>query len=202
MKNTSRFAYIVLGLLICALVYMFYFKPRQTELKAARVELAGLTNELTVLRAKKVQLNKIEAELVDLNKSLFELETIIPQKKESGEILRSVQQMAMDNQLDLIHYTPEREIAKDFYSEQPIPIEVVGSYHNLGSFFDRILHYQRLFNIDDFTIVALPAQREESTISALFTAKTYFFYDENQIKKIEANKPQAKQPVKETDELR
>lgn len=202
MKNQSWFVYVLLGLLLGGLIYIFFFKPRQAELNAARAELANLEAELTTLRAKKVQLNKIEAELVDLNKSLAELETIIPRKKESGEILRSVQQMAMDSQLDLIHYTPEKEVARDFYSEQPIPIEVVGNYHNLGLFFDRILHFQRIFNIDDFSITALPAQSEESTITALFTAKTYFFFDESQIKKIEANRPQAQKPIKEVDEIR
>ncbi|MDP2915359.1 MAG: type 4a pilus biogenesis protein PilO [Candidatus Aminicenantes bacterium] len=202
MKNQSWFVTALLGLLLGGLVYIFFFKPRQAELNALRAERVSLENEVTTLRAKKVQLNKIEAELVDLNKALAELETIIPRKKESGEILRSVQQMAMDSQLDLIHYTPEKEVARDFYSEQPIPIEVVGNYHHLGLFFDRILHFQRIFNIDDFSIQALPAQSEESTISAIFTARTYFFFDESQIKKAEANRPQPQKPIKETDEIR
>ena len=202
MKNQSWIVYVLLGLLLGGLIYIFFFKPRQAELSAARVELVNLENELTTLRAKKIQLNKIETELVDLSKALAELERIIPRKKESGEILRSVQQMAMDSQLELVHYTPEKEIVKDFYSEQPIPIEVAGNYHNLGLFFDRILHFQRIFNIEDFSITALPSQSEASTITALFTAKTYFFFDESQLKKIEANRPQAKKPIKETDEIR
>ena len=202
MKNQSWVVYVLLGLLLGGLVYIIFFKPRQAELSAARTELVNLENELTTLRAKKVQLNKIETELVDLSKALAELERIIPRKKESGEILRSVQQMAMDSQLELIHYTPEKEIARDFYSEQPIPIEVVGNYHNLGLFFDRILHFQRIFNIDDFSITALPGQSEASTITALFTAKTYFFFDESQIKKPEVNRPQVQKPIKEVDEIR
>jgi len=202
MKNQSWVVYVLLGLLLGGLVYIIFFKPRQAELSAARAELVNLENELTTLRAKKVQLNKIETELVDLSKALAELERIIPRKKESGEILRSVQQMAMDSQLELIHYTPEKEIARDFYSEQPIPIEVVGNYHNLGLFFDRILHFQRIFNIDDFSITALPGQSEASTITALFTAKTYFFFDESQIKKPEVNRPQVQKPIKEVDEIR
>jgi type IV pilus assembly protein PilO len=202
MKNQSWVVYVLLGLLLGGLVYIFFFKPRQAELSAARAELVNLENELTTLRAKKIQLNKIETELVDLSKALAELERIIPRKKESGEILRSVQQMAMDSQLELIHYTPEKEVARDFYSEQPIPIEVVGNYHNLGLFFDRILHFQRIFNIEDFSITALPSQSEASTITALFTAKTYFFFDESQIKKPEANRPQVQKPIKEVDEIR
>jgi len=200
MKKTSLLTYILLAAALCGLLYIAYFKPRQAQLAQARTERTALEQELTVLRAKKVQLDKIEAELVDLSKSLAELETIIPKKRESGEILRSVQQMAIDSQLELVHYTPEKEIVRDIYSEQPIPIEVVGSYHNLGYFFDRILHYQRIFNIDDFAVKALPNQSEEATISAVFTARTYFFLDESQIRKPEANRPQ--KPVQEVDETK
>ena len=60
-----------------------------------------------------------------------------------------------------------------------------GNYHTLGAFFDRILHFPRIFNIDDFSITALPSQTAETTISARFTARTYFFLEESPIKKPE-----------------
>jgi Tfp pilus assembly protein PilO len=202
MKKPSLVAYIVLGLAACGMFYLVYFKPRQLQLNLVRTERTGLESELTILRAKKTQLDKIETELVELNRALADLETIIPKKKESGEILRNIQQMALDSQLELVHYTPEKEIVRDFFSEQPIPIEIAGNYHNLGYFFDRILHYQRIFNIDDFSIKALPNQSEEATISAIFTARTYFFLEESQIKKPEVNRPQPKQPGKAVDEIR
>jgi len=202
MKKPSLVGYVLLALVLGGVFYLAYFKPRQIQLNIARSERLGLESELTILRVKKAQLDKIETELIELNKALADLETIIPKKKESGEILRNIQQMALDSQLELVHYTPEKEIVRDFFSEQAIPIEVTGSYHNLGYFFDRILHYQRIFNIDDFSIKALPNQSEEATISAIFTARTYFFIEESQIKKPEVNRPQSKQPGKVLDEIR
>jgi Tfp pilus assembly protein PilO len=53
------------------------------------------------------------------------------------------------------------------------------------------MRFPRIFNIDDFTIRALPNQTSETTISALFTAKTYFFLDITQIKRPEKPKPAA-----------
>ena len=70
-------------------------------------------------------------------------------------------------------------------SERPIPIEVTGNYHNLASFFDRLSKFERLFNIENFTIRAVPNQTDELTIAASFTAKTYIFLED-------AAQPQAK----------
>jgi len=200
MKNQPWYVYLLLGALLVGLVYIGYFKGRETELKNLRAERAKIEGEVTNLKSKKRQLDKIEAELVGLSKALAELETIIPRRKEHGEILRNIQQMASESQLEVIHFTPEREINRDFYSEQPIPIEVVGNYHNLGFFFDRILHFPRIFNIDGFSIKTLPKQSAEATISALFTAKTYFFLEESQIRKAAPAKPN--KPLKEDNEIR
>jgi type IV pilus assembly protein PilO len=189
MKSQPWYVWALLGLFALVLVFLVYFKPKQAELKTLKAQSAQVESEVTNLKAKKRQLDKIEAELVELNKGLVELEAIIPQKKEIGEILRSVQQMASDARLNISRFAPTGEIAKDFYAEQPIPIEIIGSYHNLGAFFDRLLHFGRLFNIEDFSIKALPVQSEEGTVSALFTAKTYFFLEPTPVKKTAVNKP-------------
>jgi type IV pilus assembly protein PilO len=171
------------------LAYLVYFKPNQAELQSLRTERAQIEEQLSRLQSQKRQMDKIQAELVQLNKTMTELEPLIPRKKETGEILRNVQQLAYDSQLDVIHFQSDRETTKDYYTELPIPVEIVGSYHNLGAFFERMGKFPRIFNIEDFIIRALPGQTAESTISATFTAKTYFFLDISQIKKPEKPKP-------------
>jgi type IV pilus assembly protein PilO len=194
MKKQAWTTYALLAAILAGLLYFVYFKPRQDDLASLRAERTGLEDELGQLRSKKRQLDKIEGELTRLGASLAELETIIPRKKEQSEIVRNIQQMALDSGIEtVLRIAPDRELIKDFYSEWPIPIEVVGSYHTLGAFFDRILHFPRIFNIDDFSITTLQNQSAEATISARFTARTYFFLEESQIKKPEA--PKLKKPT-------
>lgn len=200
MKKQPWMTTALLAAIVAGLLYFLYFKPRQADLRSFRSERVALEDELTQLRSKKRQLDKIEAELAKLGASLTELESIIPRKNEQSEMVRNVQQMALDAGIGtVLRIAPDREVNKDFYSEWPIPIEVIGSYHTLGAFFDRILHFPRIFNIDDFSITALPSQSADTTVSARFTARTYFFLDESQIKKPEPAKP--KKPVKETNEI-
>jgi Tfp pilus assembly protein PilO len=194
MKNKTLTTYLLLGAIVAGLFYFAYYKPKQASLKTVRNERIQAEQQVEILRVKKRQLDAIEAELVSLNASLSELETIIPQKKETSNILRNIQQMAFDQQLDLVRFAEDRETARDFYTEWPIPIVVNGTYHNLAQFFDRILHFPRIFNIDDFSIKALSDQRSGNTITASFTLKSYFFLEQAMIKKPAPTRPR---PVKQ-----
>jgi len=199
MKNKALTTYILLGALVLGGAYFAYFKPKQASLKSIRNERIAAEQQVDLLRAKKRQLDQIEAELVTLTASLSQLETIIPQKKETSDILRNIQQMAFDQQLDLVRWTQNQETVRDFYTEWPIPIIVNGTFNNLALFFDRILHFPRIFNIDEFSIKALPDQAGGNTISASFTLKSYFFLEQALVKKAAPNRP--KVATKERDEI-
>jgi len=191
MKNWPWYASIILGLVISAAAYMFWFKPQLAEVKSLKAERVKIEAAVEKLKAKKRELDKLQGEIEFLNQALRELENIIPKKREESEILRNVQQMAVDSALDIVQFKPEKEIIKEFHSERPIAIDVRGSYHNLGMLFDRIVHFPRVFNIDDFNIKALRTQTDSATVAANFTAKTYFFLEESQIQKPaeKSNKP-------------
>jgi len=199
MKKQPWTTYALLGAILAGLFYFAYFKPGQAELRSVRADRIQVEDQVTQLKAKKRQLDRIEAELTKLTASLAELEMIIPQKRETADILRNIQQMAFDQQLDLIRFAQDKETTKEFYTEWPIPIQVNGTFHNLAQFFDRILHFPRIFNIEDFAIKALPDQSAGFTISASFTLKSYFFLEQALLKKPAPTKPKA--PVKERNEF-
>jgi len=195
MKNKALTTYVLLAGILLAVAWFGYFKPKQASLKSLRNERIAAEQQVDLLRAKKRQLDQIEAQLVTLTSSLSELETIIPQKKETADILRNISTMATDQQLDLVQFREDRETVRDFYTEWPIPIVVNGTFNNLALFFDRVLHFPRIFNIDDFSIKALPNQLGGYTISAAFTLRSYFFLEQALIKKAAPPRPRA--PVKE-----
>ncbi len=178
MKTWPWYGSLVLALIIFALIFFVYFKPKNQELKDLRAEREKVEQEVQQLRIKKEQLVKIEAELVNLKATLKELEVIIPQKKEISEILRRIQQLAFDARLDILKFAPGGEIKREFFAEWPIPIEVSGTYHNLATFFDRLSLFDRIFNVESFGIRSVQNQTDALTITSGFTAKTYFFIEE------------------------
>ena len=189
MNPRPWYQYVILVAVLGALGYLVYLKPKQAELQSIRAERIQIEEQVARLQTQKRQMDKIQSEITQLNKVMSELEPLIPRKKETGEILRNVQQLAYDSQLEVVHFQSDRETLKEYYTELPIPVEIIGSYHNLGAFFERMGKFPRIFNIEDFIIRALPGQTAETTISASFTAKTYFFLDLSQIKKPDKPKP-------------
>ena len=178
MRNWPWYGYLLLVIIIFGLFYLLYFKPKNEELKTLKAERIKVEGEVTKLRAKKNELDQIEAELKRMNLTFKQLEAIIPKKKEISDILRKIQQLAQDSRLNIIKFNPKEEIDKEFYSEWPISIEITGNYHNLAIFFDRLIHFSRLFNIENFSLKSLANQTDASTISAIWTAKTYILHEE------------------------
>lgn len=175
MKNWPWYGYVLFAALIFALAFFFYFKPQNAKLTALKAERIKVEGEVQNLKQKKRELDKIEADIIAMTAKLKTLEINIPQRKETADILRQIQTLAYDSRLDVLRFAPGTEINKDFYAEWPIPIQVSGNYHNLGMFFDRLSKFPRVFTIENFTIKSLARQTDLNTVSANWTAKTYFF---------------------------
>jgi Tfp pilus assembly protein PilO len=175
MKDWPWYGHLVVALLAFVVFFMLYFKPQGGKLKTLKEKRLTVETDVIKLRAKKKELDKIQTDIIVLGEKLKELEVIIPQEKETWDILNKMHQLAIDSKLNIVNFSPEKLIPKEFYYEWPIPIEITGSYHNLAIFFDRLSRFSRLFNIDGFSIRSLGQQSSASTISASFTAKTYIF---------------------------
>ena len=57
-------------------------------------------------------------------------------------------------------------------------MQVVGNYHQLGLFYDRISKYARIINVEDVRINPNMDRKVKATIRADFVAKTYIYKEE------------------------
>lgn len=178
MKNWPWYGHLVLAAAFFGLFFFFYYKPHQADLAGLQEERIALDRELQTLRAKKLELDTIEAELDFMRRTLKDLEAIIPEKREIAEILRRIQQLAYDSRLNVIRFEEKGELHKDYYSEWPCPIVVSGAYHNLGLFFESLNRLPRLFTVENFDLKTVQDQSDATTITASWTAKTYTFSEE------------------------
>lgn len=178
MRDWPWFAYVLIAIIILGLFYFVYYNPKDEELQNIRDERIEVEAEVAHLKIKKEELDKIEAELEQMKVTLSKLEAIIPKKEEISSILKQMQQLAYDTRLNITKFNQNPEIIKEFYAEQPISVAITGDYHNLAIFFDRLNAFQRLFNVEDFSIKALKTQTDASTISAEWNVKTYIYREE------------------------
>ncbi|HWX24421.1 MAG TPA: type 4a pilus biogenesis protein PilO, partial [Vicinamibacteria bacterium] len=133
---------------------------------------------------------------------LERLKLILPPEKETPELMRKVQYLAAQSNLQIKKFDPQATITKDFpgaapspppgapppaagaqpaardtYQEWPINMDVEGNYHNLGMFFDRVGRLARLVNVGNIKIKAQTQQKASNTIGASCVATTFVYVE-------------------------
>ena len=173
---------IGVGVAIAAVIgvgfWYLYWSDASTErdTKVARVET--LEKEIRALEVTANKLQEFQREVQILEAKLETLKRILPPAKEIPDLMRKMQSLASQSNLQIKTFTPTAMINKDFYQEQPINIAVAGTYHNLAMFFDRISRLSRLVNVGNLKVVALGTQSPSRTIDATAVATTFIYVEQ------------------------
>ncbi len=93
------------------------------------------------------------------------------------DLMRRVQYLAAQSSLAIRKFTPAPVVQRDFYLEVPVAVDVDGTYHNLGAFFDRISRMSRLVNVGNVKIKAQSNQAINNTIAVQAVATTYVYQE-------------------------
>jgi type IV pilus assembly protein PilO len=170
---------LLLAVLIVAAAYYVY-----PNLGAMGQEIQGLRNEylekerkIAEGRAIEQKLPEFEREIATLQRRLGDVQTILPTSTETGELLRWIKNLADQSNLDLKVFAPGALRPQEFYREFPIEMDVVGNYHDLGVFLDRVSKYSRIINVDNLRINTNREAGSTKSIRSTFSAVT-FVYDE------------------------
>ena len=71
-----------------------------------------------------------------------------------GDLLRRVQTLATQSNLQVRGFRPQAITTKEMHAEWPIALQLEGNYHNLGLFLDRVSKFPRIINIGNMNIAA------------------------------------------------
>lgn len=160
-------------LLVGSFTYFAYL-PKHKEIGRLESEYKKLSQKLD--RAKKTakQLNFYRTKMKAAEAQFKIVMKALPEKEEIPTLLNGIAQAARDAGLDITKFQPNPEIAKEFYAEVPITINVSGNYHNVAVFFDRISNLPRIVTIG---AVKLLPEKEGLKLSTSCTAVTYKFIE-------------------------
>lgn len=159
-------------------VFRIYYVGPQLEVQAERqVELDGKRAEVAQARQDAIELAAFQVEVDDLNNRLDALSAVLPEQQEVSQLLRRLTIFANDSNLTIRAFRPQATVAREMHSEWPIRLELDGTYHNLGIFFDRISKFARIINVSDVVIRAKEPPELNLTIAAECTATTFVLID-------------------------
>jgi type IV pilus assembly protein PilO len=153
LSTTKKVSILVALLGVIAGLYLYtFFIPQQDELKVAKGELSKLSKELSVSRAITRDLQKFKGQVDKLNEELKNALTQLPNEKEIPEILKNISSLGRESNLEFTLFRPKPEVPQQFYAQVPIELVVLGSYHNIGIFFDKVSKLPRIINVVDFNM--------------------------------------------------
>jgi type IV pilus assembly protein PilO len=93
------------------------------------------------------------------------------------DLMRRVQYLAAQSSLAIRKFTPAPVAQREFYLEVPVNIDIDGTYHNLGAFFDRISRMSRLVNVGNVKIKSQSNQAINNTVTVQAVATTYVYQE-------------------------
>jgi type IV pilus assembly protein PilO len=203
LSNTKKI--LILVAILCALGG-FYFKtfifPEREELSSLRSELDKSLKELNESRAITRDLETYRLQVKNLEEDFKSALKQLPNEKEIPEILKNISVLGKESQLEFALFRPKPEEPQQFYARVPIELTMVGSYHNTGTFFDRVSKLSRIINVVDFSMARAkePARSrelaEEVLVKTSCMINTYRFLD----RKGEEKKSEKKTVGKEADD--
>ncbi len=192
------FVVVILGLY----GYLLYL-PQQAVLKDLRLELGKLNKELEEGDAVRRDLAKFQKEKEALERRLALALAQLPNKKEIPSLLRNISSLGKGSGLEFLLFKPkpEERVAAEpetpkggkpgqskpdqgkseppqaFYARVPLELTMLGSYHNVAVFFDKISKMNRIINILNFSMGDSNQAGDETVVKTSCLATTFRFLE-------------------------
>ncbi len=170
-------AFVLISLAGAGAFYYFYEMPQQVELAEQAKELSAIRGRISHGQSMARQLPEFRKEIGTLEARLESLKPILPDERDVGDLLRRVQTLATQSNLQVRGFRPQAITAKEMHAEWPIALQLEGSYHNLGLFLDRVSKFPRIINIGSLTLAAKVGATANSSMTIQATATTFVLVD-------------------------
>lgn len=162
-----------------------------------RAETVKLHEQIQQLRTKNEQGSIIRQNLAATEQTLKEkreemdrLRDLLPDSVEISRVYDNIKDFLREQRLELKRFIHLKSAPADFYTAQPIQVEITGSYDNLGQFFSRLGFYSRIVSVTDVEVKSAEdnAQEVGRSINAQFVVTAYYISPEN-LEKLTMKKP-------------
>ena len=163
-------ALIIFGLILGG-GYWFFIKDQYLELEKVVNEEQDLRERYESKAYQVANLEVFKAQMLEMEETFGALVRQLPSETEVPGLLEDITNTALGSGLELQEVKLQGERQRDFYSELPINIRVVGSYHELASFVSSIAGLPRIVTLHDLQISPVGGNGEQLNMQVV--ARTY-----------------------------
>jgi type IV pilus assembly protein PilO len=166
-------------ILVGAFTYFAYL-PKHKQIGALDKTYRELSAKLQKAKNNAKQLNTYRTKMKAAEAQFNIVMKALPEKQEIPALLDGIAMAARDAGLEIIQFQPKNEVIKEFYAEVPLSMQILGNYHNIAVFFDKISNLPRIVNV---SAIKLSPQKEGTKLSTACDALTYKFVEPSAVKK-------------------
>jgi type IV pilus assembly protein PilO len=153
--------------------YFFHVQNLQAELQDVSGEESTLRVEFEQKAFLAANLEEYRAQTVQMEESFTELLRQLPSVTEVPGLVDDVTQTGVGSGLEFSKLDLPAEEIQEFYIEIPMNLDVVGDYHDFGTFVSGVASLDRIVTLHDFSISA----RSDSFLDMSIVARTYRYKD-------------------------
>lgn len=169
---------LILGgsLLLPTLLFFFlFYSPSSKQISKLAKDNRYLSGEIQKVEAIADKLDDHKAEKAYVELQLKAASLLLPKKKEIPNLLTSISEQGTSSGLEFISFTPRPERPQQFYAIIPVAISVTGSYHNIGTFLDKVSKLNRIVTVNNISLSGARRTGNQMLLSASLELATYRF---------------------------
>ncbi|KAF0123633.1 MAG: type IV pilus assembly protein PilO [bacterium] len=176
---TPKRIMILIGilLLISGGYYYLFYMPKQTEISQLQSKLDQLQSDLIKKQTIARKLPQFKKEVAKLNEDFTIALVQLPNKKEVPALLYNISKLGREAGLDFLLFKPMPEVKRDFYAEIPVDIKVLGKFHDIVTFFNRVSKLTRIVNITNLNVSITKISDTEDSLTTSCLATTFRFLE-------------------------
>jgi len=169
--------------------YFFDWKDQIEEFERGVAEERKLKDDYLNKKKQAVNLDLHKQQLREIDQSFGALLKQLPNRSQMDALLVDINQAGLGRGLQFELFKPaSSEGVKEFYSELPIQLKVIGGYHDMGAFASDVGQLSRIVTLNDVSIEAA----KDGNLVMDATARTFRYLDDEEV----ANQRKAQQAAK------
>lgn len=170
---------VVTVVALAAVFYYFKYTPQKKQIEQLRSSIKSQETRIATLKKYAAESEKLAQEVEKAQAELMAMLKMLPDQREIPALLETVSQIGAEEGLENLLFQPSAETLHEFHATIPVRLDLVGRYHQVGMFLDRISRLGRIIQVDS---VALK-RRSDSSVQVSCNLSTYRFLEEHERKK-------------------
>jgi type IV pilus assembly protein PilO len=152
---------LLLVLMVGAAYFVLFYGDVESQIGSQESALEAKQSELQQLEQSRAVYLKDVEEKTRREALVKKQKKILPDEQESAAFLLTVQTVATISGVQLASWTPLDEQPADFYAKVPMQLKLEGRFHQVAKFFHGVGQVDRIINVEDITIKAVPPKDDK-----------------------------------------